>query len=613
MDETQLRQLEKRLKLRVKTGCETCRKCDGYKHVDKLRDGSPSAAASYRNSAFLVIPQKAMQSSISRSPSRSFSPDPLETRSFHYFQTYTLPRWTEFFESELWSQKVLQLSHSDPAIKHGILALSTLHERFENRTPSYHERKTSDFAFVQYMQAVKHSNDLLTAHLAGDANLERVLIACIIFTCYENLAGNFAAANMHLRNGLRILRQHKNDQIMQPAASGESIGSVLYRFDLQAMTFSENASPYDFTLDTPPECPQIPQYYANNSAARNDLVDLMRCMLWVAGVADSNPQAPEHPTWLRVYSQLKTSFEEWDNAFSKYQLNFQQHEQADAKIHAGNTLLKMYATMTRIIVASGAGTRTEMAWDPFVDSFKSIVDLADTLPVLRPHRSPLPSSSRSSLSPSPGPSQPPENRRIAPNPRNITSPAPPPSDPFTTVFRVEPSPPPHPPSAQSGGVNATPTAKRTPSSFSPSFELSPIVPLFLTACRCRDPITRRHAIALLLTCRRREGVWNSVGAGIVGLDWLKQEEGLEHVDLQQDNWVPLTSGVRRAGDVPEERRVLDVHLKVDAEEGSMAFTYKKLNGGEWEVKRGLREVGMVIGSGGDRVDVGGLVNTSDAV
>ncbi|KAJ4377883.1 hypothetical protein N0V83_000713 [Neocucurbitaria cava] len=565
MDEIEMRQHEKRLKLRVKTG----------------------------------FPQKAVRRSISRSPSPSFSPDPMENRSFQYFQTYTLPRWTEFFESELWSQKVLQLSHSDPAIKYGVLALSTLHERYENTSSSVHA-KSKDFAFVQYMQAIKHSNDLLTAHQSGKANLERVLIACIIFTCYENLAGNFAAANMHLRNGLRILNQNKDNLTMHSTASGETIGSVLYRFDLQAMTFSENASPYEFTLETRPECPRIPQDYANNSAARNDLVDLMRCMLWTAGIADGNPQVTEHPTWRQVYSQLKTAFEEWDTNFAKYQQNVQQQEQADPKTYAGNTLLKIYAIMTRIIVAAGAGCLNEMAWDQFVEPFKTVVDLAETLPVLRPPRS-LPPSSRPSPSPSPGPSsaQLPENRPLAPSPEKSTSPSPPPpSGPSTLVFRTHPSPPPPPNPSQThfsgggGGTDTNPTSKHhtTPSSFSPSFELSPIVPLFLTACRCRDPLTRRRAITLLLTCRRREGVWNSVGAGIVGLDWLKQEEGLNDDDGAVGRLSvvpPLTPGVQVAADVPEDRRVLDVYIRVYAEEGLAGFSYKR-KGGEraWEVKRG---------------------------
>lgn len=80
---------------------------------------------------------------------------------------------------------MLQLSHTEPAIKHGVLALSSLHERFEY-TASGACDTTHDFAFVQYMSAVKRSNELLSAYQRGAVDLETVLMACIIFTCYES-------------------------------------------------------------------------------------------------------------------------------------------------------------------------------------------------------------------------------------------------------------------------------------------------------------------------------------------------------------------------------------------------------------------------------------------
>ncbi|KAJ4305148.1 hypothetical protein N0V90_000679 [Kalmusia sp. IMI 367209] len=277
----------------------------------------------------------------------------MENRSFFYFQTHTLPKWTEFFDSDLWSQKIMQLSHVEPAIKHGILALSTMHERFESTTPIF-TSKSNDFAFVQYMQAVKHSNELLRAHSQGRVDVEKVLIACIIFTCYENLAGNYRAANMHLRNGLLILNQHKRGVAPEvQTASQESIGNVLYRFDLQAMTFSDNTSPYDYGFDNPPDCPQIPDVYTKNSTARNDLVGLMRCMMWVSGIANINPNATDNPIWLRLYTQVVTSFDPWERAFDLYQKSMAPYEQGDPKVYAGNTLLKMSFIMTRIIIGAG--------------------------------------------------------------------------------------------------------------------------------------------------------------------------------------------------------------------------------------------------------------------
>jgi hypothetical protein len=151
-----------------------------------------------------MVPENSSPSPLTRNPTKSVSPDSLENRSFFYFQTQTLPKWIKFFNSDLWSQKILQLSHLEHAIKHGVLALSAVNERFEN--PELNDSsKVQDFAFVQYMRAVQHSNDLLHVQHMGKTDMEKVLVACVIFTCYENLAGDYRASNMHLQNGLRIL------------------------------------------------------------------------------------------------------------------------------------------------------------------------------------------------------------------------------------------------------------------------------------------------------------------------------------------------------------------------------------------------------------------------
>lgn len=501
----------------------------------------------------------------------------MENRSFFYFQTHTLPKWTEFFDSDLWSQKIMQLSHIEPAIKHGILALSTMHERFENTSPVF-TSKSNDFAFVQYMQAVKHSNDLLRAHSQGRVDVEKVLIACIIFTCYENLAGNYRAANMHLRNGLLILNQHKRGVALElQTASQESIGNVLYRFDLQAMTFSDNTSPYDYGFDNPPDAPQIPIMYKKNSDARNDLVGLMRCMMWVSGIANINLKATDNPLWLRLYTQVVTSIDSWERAFDLYQKNMPPHEQGDPKVYAGNTLLKMSFIMTRIIMATGGGLRTEMAWDTFKDAFKTIVDLAETLPVLISSVSPPSpeSSSPPSRDPTPKPSAS-KHRSIAPNP--ATSSAPSPTSSSNTMVFSSTSPP--APSATSPSEFALPpTPKRKPPSFSPSFELSPIVPLFVTACRCRDPILRRRATAILMNCRRREGVWDSSGAAMVALQCIKLEEGMDpSIEPGADNWLPLTTKCKDSSGVEEKKRVQDVFVSVNMADRQIGVNYLMRSG-----------------------------------
>ncbi|KAF2033696.1 hypothetical protein EK21DRAFT_58220 [Setomelanomma holmii] len=452
--------------------------------------------------------------------------------------------WTEFFDSEIWSRTMLQLSHSEPAIKHGILALSIMHERYESAAPVSME-SGNDFAFKQYTQAVKHSKQLLAAHQEGRVSLEMVLIACIIFTCYENLAGNYHNANMHLRNGLRILEQNTN------AAGQSTIAPVLYRFDLQAMTFSDNASMYNYELGMAPTCPIIADTYNSNQLARDDLVSLMRCLLWISGVVDRYPDAVQHPIWLATHQTMMAAFDLWEVRFAAYLRNA---DQRDPKIYAGNTLLKMSAIAIRIVMGAGAGLTSEIAYDVFLDNFKTIVDLAETIPILNPQSA----FSTPSTSPSPSPSQ---------TPKTVTGP----SQPRRTQTQTQQSP-----------------------RFSPSFELSPIVPLFIVACRCRDPTIRRRAIALLLSYRRREGVWDSLGAGMVAAKCMAREEDLPHIT--HINGIDGHGGVeallvrnpdvRSCADVPEEKRVKDIFVRVEVTKGRVDLVYEMTTGerlGEKEV------------------------------
>lgn len=60
-----------------------------------------------------------------------------------------------------------------------------------------------------------------------------------------------------------------------------------------------------------------------------------------------------------------------------------------------------------------------------------------------------------------------------------------------------------------------------------SFEVGVVPPLHFTVMKCRDPIIRREAINILFSCRRQEGMWDSILCARLG-SWLVacEEEGL---------------------------------------------------------------------------------------
>lgn len=315
-------------------------------------------------------------------------------------------------------------------------------------------------------------------------------------------------------------------------------------------------------------------------------------MMWCSGVVDKYTHATEHPEWLRVHKEMSSALKRWEATFERYQEKMPPHDQTDTKIYAGNTLLRIAAVMIRVIIGSGGGAGSEMAWDPFIDSFKTIIDLAETIPILRPPQSTrTPGDASSSNTPAPKIAVP---RTLALNPASVKSnytPAP-----TTIIFSARSNAPLQPPPTASKAVSPPflgQSPEKMPSYFSPSFELSPIVPLFITACRCRDPHIRRRAISLLLSFRRREGVWDSLGAGMVAAQCMKKEEDIDpHVPLGFDNvaeFLARPSKIMDRSQVAENCRVKDIYVEVKMVEGRVDLVYSMTSGENVDARQVIYE------------------------
>jgi len=86
------------------------------------------------------------------------------------------------------------------------------------------------------------------------------------------------------------------------------------------------------------------------------------------------------------------------------------------------------------------------------------------------------------------------------------------------------------------------------------FDSGVIIPLWFTGHKCRDPIIRRRVISLLLKFPRREGVWDSVFAGLV-IECLR---GFEE-EFMENGKVPGWARIRSTGfNVDLEKRTVEV-------------------------------------------------------
>jgi len=151
--------------------CDKCtstgRKCDGYPRQTTETPPEISKA-------------------IIRAPSTSFLGTTKERRSFSFFQARTAPQLSGFFDGDFWERLLLQASHHELCIRHAIIALGSLHERFERDNglvvQSDANGWSDGFALQHYNQAIKHLMEPLSrkAH-----SIDVCLIASILFACLE--------------------------------------------------------------------------------------------------------------------------------------------------------------------------------------------------------------------------------------------------------------------------------------------------------------------------------------------------------------------------------------------------------------------------------------------
>lgn len=129
---------------------------------------------------------------------------PEEERAFYFFQHVTAPCISGDFDAVFWRTVVLQVAQTEPAVRHAVLSVSTLHEGLTQGTivQSTDGCPTQSFALQQYNKAIARlldqMNNPLTKPLAS-------LLTCILFVAIEFLQGKDKESLIHLEQGRQLL------------------------------------------------------------------------------------------------------------------------------------------------------------------------------------------------------------------------------------------------------------------------------------------------------------------------------------------------------------------------------------------------------------------------
>ncbi|KAL3455684.1 hypothetical protein BJX64DRAFT_59033 [Aspergillus heterothallicus] len=202
LDLTQKRTRESASK--VRTGCTTCKarrvKCDEAKPTcQRCAKGGRSceyktacAASRARDVITVYLP-----------PAQSQPVLFVNDRGLDFFHHNLAAKLEGQFYSQFWRSLVLQLSYSEPSIRHAVSAISVIYQDVESslRHPAGYVDANPE-AQRQWNTAVRSLSDRIGA-LPNESLVP--LVCCLLFTCIEFLRGNVESSLLHAESGLNIL------------------------------------------------------------------------------------------------------------------------------------------------------------------------------------------------------------------------------------------------------------------------------------------------------------------------------------------------------------------------------------------------------------------------
>lgn len=384
------------------------------------------------------------------------------------------------FASEIWSRHILLVAHHEPAIRNAVIALSSLHERWMAGGSLADLSLELETATKYYGKAIRLV--LGSDFLRNDQAVDVALSTCILFTCYDILRGHYQSALSHVRSGVNLFAQMVHEQTESKAAKTFCFAppslyqEVFSRLDTQLVEISDASFQVSSALTPSNFDHAIPTTFHSIDRAAFTFDALVNSLLHLLHRPADDPST--HPDTMAEgqLEEMSTRQTELLNHFQRWCFSFQNmiddRSRAPSspeelnKWNAGTPILTVWRNLVSILLQISP-TSGEMVWDQFEVNFRQVVS---------------------------------ECRKVVELDRQKGDGHDPDPQPCTGLV----------------------VASRRPTF---TMSLGIIQALWMVCVRCRNPVLRRDALAILRACRRREGVWDSNVAALVAERVIQMEEG----------------------------------------------------------------------------------------
>ncbi|KAI3398492.1 hypothetical protein diail_9174 [Diaporthe ilicicola] len=399
---------------------------------------------------------------------------PEEERAFYFFQHVTAPCISGDFDAVFWRTVVLQVAQTEPAVRHAVLSVSTLHEGLTQSTivQSKDGCPTQSFALQQYNKAIARlldqMNNPLTKPLAS-------LLTCVLFVCIEFLQGKDKESLIHLEQGRQLLTR------LDERYNGPEMECILRhvvplytRLSLTAFLFGGTPVALPDSLKSRGE---IPDTFGSMDHLRYFMHEFMEQAFRFTHRARPAKNSSDSIS-RETMQMLEIEQDRLLCRLAKFNVAFSLFQASRSKPGPESTLLVLQMYLhAQYIWISTALSSSEVVYDNYLAQFAAIVPLAAAYIELE-------ASQR--------------------NPSTIPT-----QRPSSTAGPTYPN----------SGLN-----QQTPGNHF-TFETHIIPPLYYVATKCRHPLIRRSALNLLKRDPfRRENLWRASVMGALAGHVVSLEE-----------------------------------------------------------------------------------------
>ncbi|KAL4743933.1 hypothetical protein BDV11DRAFT_201381 [Aspergillus similis] len=367
---------------KVRTGCITCKirkvKCDEGKPSCQRTGRKCDGYARRPSTTSEGLPQELTVATTAISAA--------ETQALEFFFCTTSSCLAGFLDGAFWKRSVLQLSLSEPSIRLAIAALGSMHES----EASAHTRSASanQAAIQLYGRAIRSTIDKAST---GSLATSVIVMASILFTCFEFLRRDSAAAATHIGNGINIVRAWRNtSRVRHRGPWGRNYQSyeayfietelapILTLFNLNALEFNEFPRSRIILNAVDNRGPRLAGRFETLQEARVAFVDLVTASTDLFQRLDHDVEsgAVPSPDALAASEGLRERFSRWKTSFDDL---LARRESTWSKDERDAAAVIRISRLGAELDLAAYGISKECDWNHRIEDYKEICHIAESL------------------------------------------------------------------------------------------------------------------------------------------------------------------------------------------------------------------------------------------